>query len=56
LRTLSKDWMLKRKDRMTNQPKMALKPTLETTPMGADQDALRVSSDRWAEASKPVSV
>jgi len=41
---------------MTKNPKRALKPTEDITPMGADQDALRVSSERWADASKPVSV
>jgi len=52
----AKFWMLNRKLRMTKNPKRALKPTEDMTPMGADQDALRVSSERWAEASKPVSV
>jgi hypothetical protein len=41
---------------MTNKPKRALKPTELITPMGALQEALCVSSERWAEASKPVSV
>lgn len=53
---VSKFWMEKRKERSTRRPKMALNPTEETTPMGADQEALRVSSERWAEASKPVSL
>lgn len=41
---------------MTKNPKRDEKPTEEITPIGADQEALRVSSERWAEASKPVSV
>ena len=40
----------------TKKPKMAEKPTEVRTPRGALQEALRVSSDRWAEASKPVMV
>lgn len=40
----------------TKKPKREEKPTDETTPMGADQEAFLVSSERWAEASKPVSV
>lgn len=40
----------------TKKPKREENPTEETTPIGADQDAFRVSSDRWADASKPVSV
>ncbi len=48
--------MEKSRERRTKNPKSAEKPTEETTPMGADQEALRVSSLRWAEASKPVRV
>jgi hypothetical protein len=51
-----KSWMEKRKLRMTKNPKRAEKPTELITPIGADQEALRVSSDRWADASNPVSV
>jgi hypothetical protein len=52
----SKSWMLKRKLRSTKKPNSALKPTELTTPMGALQEAFRVSSERCADASKPVSV
>ena len=48
--------MEKRKERITKKPKREEKPTEEMTPIGADQEALRVSSERCAEASKPVSV
>jgi len=48
--------MLKRKLRTTKKPKMEENPTELMTPIGALQDAFRVSSERWAEASKPVSV
>lgn len=48
--------MEKRKDRITKKPKRAEKPTEVITPIGALQDAFRVSSDRCAEASKPVRV
>lgn len=51
-----KSWIEKRKDKRTRSPKIALNPTEEITPIGADQDAFRVSSDRCAEASKPVSL
>jgi len=47
----SKSWMEKRKAMRTKKPKMALKPTLLTTPMGALQLAFLVSSERWADAS-----
>ena len=51
-----KFWMLNRKLRRTKRPKRAEKPTEEMTPIGADQEAFLVSSERWAEASKPVKV
>jgi len=53
---LAKSWMEKRKASKTKKPKRAEKPTEEITPRGADHDAFRVSSERCAEASKPVSV
>lgn len=55
-RVSSKFWIEKRKASKTNRPNIALKPTLDMTPIGALQSACRVSSERWAEASKPVSV
>jgi len=48
--------MENRKARMTKKPKNAEKPTELMTPIGALHDAFRVSSDRCAEASKPVMV
>jgi hypothetical protein len=42
----SKSWMLKRKLRMTKRPKRAENPTELMTPIGALQEALRVSSER----------
>jgi hypothetical protein len=53
---LSKFCILNRKLSITNKPKRALNPTELITPMGALQEALCVSSERWADASKPVSV
>jgi hypothetical protein len=41
---------------MTKNPNKAEKPTELMTPIGADQDAFLVSSDRCADASKPVNV
>lgn len=38
------------------KPKTADTPTDMSTPSGAFQAALFVSSDKWAEASKPVMV
>jgi hypothetical protein len=48
--------MEKRKERMTKNPNKAEKPTDEMTPRGALQEAFRVSSDKCADASNPVSV
>jgi len=53
---LVKSWIENRNERMTKNPKMELNPTEVMTPIGADQDAFRVSSERWADASKPVRV
>ena len=52
----SKFWIEKRKESRTKKPKTALNPTELITPRGALQAALRVSSDKCALASKPVSV
>jgi hypothetical protein len=49
----SKSWIENRKAMRTKKPKIALKPTLLMTPIGALQLALLVSSDKCAEASKP---
>lgn len=38
----------------TKKPNRALKPTLDTTPMGALHDAFFVSSLKWADASNPA--
>lgn len=56
LRVFSKFWIENRRDRSTKKPNRAEKPTEVMTPMGALQDALRVSSERCADASKPVKV
>jgi hypothetical protein len=53
---LSKSWIEKRKLKITKKPNREENPTDEITPIGADHEALRVSSDRWAEASNPVRV
>lgn len=55
-RVLSKFWMENRKAKRTKKPKKAENPTELMTPIGALHDAFRVSSDRCAEASKPVMV
>ncbi len=41
---------------MNGKSKMAETPTDMRTPTGAFHAALLVSSDKWAEASKPVTV
>lgn len=46
LRVRSKSWMEKRKASMMKNPNNDENPTLEITPIGALQDALRVSSER----------
>ncbi len=48
--------MEKRREIRRKKPKMAETPTDISTPRGAFHAALWVSSDRWAEASKPVMV
>lgn len=53
---LAKSWMQKRSDTRRKKPKTADTPTDMSTPSGAFQAALFVSSDKWAEASKPVMV
>lgn len=53
---LSKSWMEKRSETRRKKPKTAEMPTDIKTPSGAFQAALFVSSERWAEASKPVIV
>ena len=47
---LSKSWIEKRNERITNNPNKA------ENPIGADHDAFLVSLDKCANASKPVSV
>ena len=46
-----KSWMEKRREMIRKKPNTAETPTDMSTPRGAFQDALLVSSDRWAEAS-----
>lgn len=41
------------RERRGRTPKTADIATEVSTPMGADRDALVVSSERWADASKP---
>ena len=53
---VAKSWMQKRRETSRKKPKTADTPTLMRTPSGAFQAALFVSSDKWAEASKPVMV
>ena len=53
---LSKSWIENRKLKITKKPNREENPTDEMTPIGADHEALRVSSDRCAEASNPVRV
>ncbi len=43
-------------ERITKKPKRAETPIDIKTPRGALHEALRVSSDRWADASKPVQI
>lgn len=43
-------------ERITKKPKRADTPIDIKTPIGALHEALRVSSDRWADASKPVQI
>jgi hypothetical protein len=52
----SKSWMENKRQSSRKKPKMADTPIDVNTPIGADQEALRVSSERWADASKPVIV
>ena len=53
---VSKSWIENRNAIRTKNPNRELNPTLETTPIGALQLAFFVSSERCAEASKPVKV
>ena len=53
---LAKFWMEKSNARIRKKPKSEETPMEVITPIGALHDALRVSSERCAEASKPVSV
>lgn len=53
---LSKSWMEKRRHMRRKKPKIAEQLIDIMIPSGALQDAFRVSSDRCAEASKPVMV
>ena len=50
------DWIENRRERIRKNPNSDDTPIDIKTPSGALQEALRVSSDRWAEASKPVMV
>ena len=56
LTVVSKFWMEKRSETMRKNPKTKETLILIMTPMGALQAAFLVSSERWAEASKPVMV
>jgi hypothetical protein len=51
-----KSWIENKKLKMTKKPNREENPTDDMTPIGADHEAFRVSSDRCAEASNPVSV
>ena len=51
---VAKSWIEKSKETSRKNPKIDETPTDIRTPSGAFQDALLVSSDKCADASKPV--
>lgn len=53
---VAKSWIENRRHRIRKKPNTAEQMIDVRTPIGALQDAFRVSSDRCAEASKPVIV
>ena len=56
LTVFGKSWMEKRRDSIRKKPNTPDTPTDISTPRGAFHEALFVSSDKWAEASYPVTV